>query len=167
MKILNTSGEEIINPDLSQGYLEESLYTFIIPAIPAQSHNWISGIFFSDGSAYYPKEDDPNNHIEIIDAPNKKFKYNNPEDTRIISGQLISEIIDIPEQPKQEVIEKVLIYHPYNELELTNQDNINDILLLIADLVGGEEEIIEENDQTVEDESIEDESVEDESVEDQ
>jgi hypothetical protein len=39
MKILNTSGEEIINPDLSQGYLEESLYTFIIPAIPAQSHN--------------------------------------------------------------------------------------------------------------------------------
>ena len=161
MKILNTSGEKIINPDLSQGYLEESLYTSIIPAIPAQSHNWISGIFFSDGSAYYPREDDPNNHIEIIDAPNKKFRYNNPEDTRTISGQLISEVIDVPEQPKQEITEKVLIYHPYNELELMNQDNINDILLLIADLVGGEEETIEENDQSVEDESIEDESIED------
>lgn len=143
-KILNTSGEEITNPDLSQGYLEESLYTSVISAIPAQSHNWISGIFFSDGSAYYPREDDPNNHIEIIDAPNKKFRYNNPEDNRIISGQLISEIIDVPEQPEQKVTEKVLIYHPYNELELTNQDNINDILLLIADLVGGEEEVIEE-----------------------
>lgn len=144
IKILNTSGEEITNPDLSQGYLEESLYTSVTPAIPAQSHNWISGIFFSDGSAYYPREDDPNNHIEIIDAPNKKFRYNNPEDNRIISGQLISEITDVPEQPEQKIIEKVLIYHPYNELELTNQDNINDILLLIADLVGGEETSIDE-----------------------
>ena len=129
MKILNTSGEEITSPDLSQGYLEESLYTSIISAIPAQSHNWISGIFFSDGSAYYPREDDPNNHIEII---------------------------DVPEQPEQKITEKVLIYHPYNELELTNQDNINDILLLIADLVGGEEEIIEEDNQPIEDQPIED-----------
>lgn len=144
MKILNTSGEEIINPDLSQGYLEESVHTFLIPAVPAQTHNWISGIYFSDGSAYYPKEDDPNNHIEIIDAENKKFKYNNPEDTRVISGTLISEIIDVPEQSQQEITEKVLIYRPYTELELTNQETINDILLLIADLVGGGEEPIEE-----------------------
>ena len=138
LKILNTLGEIIENPDLSLGYLEEEMHTFISPAVPAKTHNWITGIFFTDGSAYYPDEKDPNNYIEIIDAENKKFKYNNPNDTRTISGQVISTIIDEPEIPYREDIEQVLVFHPYNDLEFSHEETIDDLLLLIADLVGND-----------------------------
>lgn len=153
--ILDQSNQEITDPDLNLGYLKKELFTIHHESIPEKWHYKVTAFEFSDGEIYTVKsENDP--HIEVIDAKKGIFNYKNldGESERIVVGQTISPVIDNVQIPARDETKTFYRYILYTEKELADreflangpallaeaQDTIEELLLVIADLLGGSNE---------------------------
>ena len=154
--IIDQNNQEITNPDLDLGYLRKEYFTTHHPAIPEVWHYKVVSFDFSNGEIYVPdSENDP--HIKTIDAQKGIFEYVNldGEETRVVVGQTITAIIDQREIPAYDEQSIFYRYVLYTEKELADkhfiengpallaeaQETIEDLLLMLAELVGGEEEV--------------------------
>jgi hypothetical protein len=157
--IFDQTNQEITNPDLTKGYLRKEYFTVHRPAVPEVWHYQVVSFEFNDGEIYTVKsQTDP--HIKIIDAEKGIFEYQNlaGEKPRIVVSQVITTIVDQPMIPAYDNTETFYRYVLYTEKELADKDflengpamlseaqtTIEDLLLLIAELVGGNEESDEE-----------------------
>lgn len=160
MRILDEYGQEISieDVDLDKGYLKEE--EIFIETRPELKHYRVLRFNFSDGTFYIPTNE-KDSHIKIIDATTGKFEYIPDEgDTRKVKGMSIGLIID---QEAEEIYETIQRYILYTEEELVQRTlpermasaeetieetglTIEDLILLMAEVLGGaeEEEIPEE-----------------------
>lgn len=139
-RIINDVGEEIIDPDLSLGYLK--LDTILIADLPEISHYEVDFFLFDDGYKYFPvSANDP--HVRVIDPSIPLFSYNDLEQNgKEISGILTKKIID---QAATKQYETVYRYIEYTEEELTMrglpsrmdsvEDNLDYLNLDLSDLI--------------------------------
>ena len=161
--ILDENDEEVIDPDLTLGYLKKEKITNRIEKIPAITHPWITAVYFKDNTVVYPKENDP--HI-VIDGSKIYYQFLPNETPKGIRGQTISYIVDVPEQPARDEIETIYRYILYTEQELADREFIdttptrldviesdaNDMLEVVAELAGSDiEERIGETQETLDD----------------
>lgn len=153
--IIDQNNEEILDPDLDLGYLRKEIFTVHHPSVPEEWHYKVVSFDFSNGEIYVPEsEDDP--HIRVIDAKKGIFEYVNldGEEVHIVTGQTITSIVDqqaIPAYDEQTIFYRYVLF---TEKELADrefmangpaklaeaQETIEDLLLMLAELVGGEEE---------------------------
>ena len=153
--IFDETNTEITNPDLELGYLKQEHFTIHHNMIPEQWHYEVVQFEFADGEIYIPTgPTDP--HIQIVDSIAGIFKYQSLEDEqeRVVTGQTISPVIDHEALPAYDEDRIQYRYILYTEKELADrkflaegpgllaeaQGTIEDLLLVIADLVGGGEE---------------------------
>lgn len=161
--ILDENDEEVIDPDLTLGYLKKEKITNHIEKIPAVTHPWITAVYFKDNTAVYPKENDP--HV-VIDGSKIYYQFLPNETPKGIRGQTISYIVDVPEQPARDEIETIYRYILYTEQELADREFIdttptrldaiesdaNDMLEVVAELAGSDiEERVGETQETLDD----------------
>ena len=158
MLIFDEQNQEISEEDidLDLGYLKETkVLTKILPEI---YHYKVLSFVFDDGTSYIPAdENDP--HIRVIDASLGKFEYIPSEgDDREVKDIKLDIVID---QPSSEHYEIVYHYIPYTEEELVQRSlpnrvtsaeetlketglTVEDLILLMAEVLGGAEEVPEE-----------------------
>ena len=153
--IIDQNNEEVTDPDLSIGYLRKELFTTHHPSIPERWHYKVVSFDFSNGEIYVP-ESEQDSHIRVIDAQKGIFEYVNldGEEPHTVVGQTITSVIDqvaIPAWDEQVTFYRYVLY---TEKELADKDfidngptllaqaqeTIEDLLLMLAELVGGEEE---------------------------
>lgn len=152
--IFDETNNEITDPDLELGYLQKESFTKHHEMIPEKWHYEIVEFEFTNGEKYYPTNlSDP--HVLTIDDQKGVFKYQNLEGEleKVVCGQKIKPVID---NPTQEAWDETVTYYRYvlySEKELSDREflangptrlaeaqaTIEDLLLVIADLVGGEE----------------------------
>lgn len=153
MRILDEQGQEIAleDVDLSLGYLKEE--ELFIESRPEIKHYRVLRFNFNDNSSYTPtSENDP--HIQVIDAAAGKFSYLPEEgETRSVKGMSIGLVID---QEAQDIYETIQRYILYTEEELVQRTlpermtsaeetieetglTIEDLILLMAEVLGGED----------------------------
>ena len=161
MRIIDIDGQEL-NPediDLSLGYLQEE--EILIADISEQSHKFVSEFYFDDHTRYtVESEDDP--HVKIISSSLGYFDYIPDEgETRKLRGINVVKVIDVPASKEYETIQR---YHLYTEDEIIQRElpdrvtsaeevlqetnlTVEDLVLLLAELLGTEEEepILEED----------------------
>lgn len=154
--VIDQNNQEITNPDLELGYLRKETFTIHHPAIPEKWHYKVVSFDFSNGEIYIPEsENDP--HIHIIDAQKGIFEYVNldGEEKHIVTGQAITSVVDQNEIPAWDEDTIFYRYVLYSEKELADkafiangpallaeaQETIEDLLLMLAELVGSEEEV--------------------------
>ena len=153
--IIDQNNQEITNPDLTLGYLRKENFTVHHPMIPEIWHYKVVSFDFSNGEIYVPEsENDP--HVHVIDAQKGIFEYINldGEEEHVVTGQTIVAVIDQKEVPAWDEETIFYRYVLYTEKELADreflangptllaeaQETIEDLLLMLAELVGGEEE---------------------------
>lgn len=153
--ILDQSNQEIENPDLTLGYLKKEYFTVHHESVPEKWHYQITSFDFSDGEIYtVESQSDP--HVQIVDSKRGIFNYVplEGEEKRIVTGQTISAVIDQQMAPAWDETKTFYRYVLYSEKELAEKDflvngpksladaqeTIDELLLVIADLLGGEEE---------------------------
>ena len=139
-KILDENGLEITNPDLTLGYLEKDHLTINHPAIPAKYHYKVRHVTLTDGTDFYPEDNDPRINMPDNQIPN--WNYIAPEPESIIEqyvdedGQIkdrvvtvptptvknasVAYIIDAPAIEAYDEIETIYRYTLYTEKELAN-----------------------------------------------
>lgn len=168
MRIFNEQDQELNREDidLSLGYLKnEKLFLQHSPRI---THYKVNCFIFDDNSHYYPT-DENDSHIKVIDAKKGQFDYIPDEgETRILKGAAIGLVVDKEAEDIYEDIQRYILYRE-DELELrelpsrmnnaedsiveTQENleeanlNIEDLILLMAEILGGEEEEISEEEQ--------------------
>ena len=153
--IIDQNNQEITNPDLELGYLRKEYFTVHHPSIPESWHYKVVSFDFSNGEIFVPSsENDP--HIKIIDAQKGIFEYVNldGEEQHTVVGQTITAVIDQHAVPAYDEETTFYRYVLFTEKELADrafiangpqmlaeaQETIEDLLLMLAELVGGEEE---------------------------
>ncbi len=165
MRIFDEQGQELDleNIDLSLGYLKnEKLFLQHSPRI---THYKVNCFIFDDNSHYYPV-DENDSHIKVINAEKGQFDYiPDKDETRVLKGAAIGLVVDKEAEDIYEDIQRYILYRE-DELELrelpsrmnnaedsiveTQENleeanlNIEDLILLMAEILGGEEEIPEE-----------------------
>lgn len=178
MRILDEQNQELSQEDvdLSLGYLKDE--KLFIERRPMEAHYKVTCFVFTDGTSYRPvSEDDP--HIRIVDAEKGQFEYIPDEgDERTVKGAAIGVVIDKEAEDVYEDIKRYIHYRQ-DELELhqlpsrmegaeesiveTQEGleeaniNIEDLILLMAEILGGEEseeESINPDEPTTPDEPI-------------
>ena len=172
MRILDEQNQELSQKDidLSLGYLKnEKLF---IEHRPMETHYKVTCFVFTDGTSYRPiSEDDP--HIRVVDAEKGQFEYISDEgDEKTVKGAAIGVVVD---KEAEDIYEDIKRYIRYREDELELRElpsrmegaeesivetqegleeaniNIEDLILLMAEILGGDEE---EPDEESEDEPI-------------
>lgn len=155
--IIDQNNEEITDPDLSLGYLRKEIFTVHHETVPERWHYKVVSFDFSNGEIYVPEsENDP--HIRVIDAQKGIFEYINldGEEPHTVVGQTITAIVDQREIPAYDEQTTFYRYVLYTEKELADiafmadgprqlaeaQETIEDLLLMLAELVGSEEEVV-------------------------
>lgn len=155
--IFDQTNTEITDPNLDLGYLHKEYFTKHHDMVPEVWHYEVREFGFTDGEIYIPTgQSDP--HIEIIDDQKGIFKYKNleGEPERVVCNQTIAPVVDSEMVPAWDETITYYRYILYTEKELSDrkflaegpallaeaQGTIEDLLLVIADLVGGEEEEI-------------------------
>ena len=153
--IIDQNNQEITDPDLELGYLRKEIFKVHHESVPETWHYKVVSFDFSNGEIYVPEsENDP--HIKIIDAQKGIFEYVNldGEEKHTVTGQTITAIVDqnfIPAYDEETIFYRYVLY---TEKELADrefmangpamlaeaQETIEDLLLMLAELVGGEEE---------------------------
>lgn len=170
--IFDQTNEEITNPDLTKGYLRKEYFTTHIPMIPERWHYIVKSFEFSTGEIYRVTSQN-DSHIKIIDAEKGIFEYQNleGEEEKTVVGQNIVAVIDQPMIPARDEEHIFYRYVLFTEKELADrefltngpallaeaQETIEDLLLTIAELIGGidDEEIPEDDtDETTPEEEI-------------
>jgi len=180
-RVLNIYNEIVNNPDLERGFLTEERVTIHHPRVPAQGHYKVTSVQLSDGTVFYPTEDDP--RIDLPNPQDHHWRYV-PQDEEsanlVVVSSCINWIVDVPEIPSYDSEEIIYRYRLYTDKQLNNniflneaperletvendsidlletvaelagsdiedrvleaQETIDDLLLIIADLVGGAEE---------------------------
>lgn len=153
--ILDESNNEITNPDLNLGYLKEEHFTIHHESIPEKWHYKVISFTFSNGEVYnVTSENDP--RVKVIDAKKGIFSYKKAEgeEDLIVVGQTITTVVDEPMIPAWEETKTFYRYILYTEKELADreflangpqllaeaQETIDDLLLVLADLLGGSDE---------------------------
>jgi len=153
--IIDQNNQEISNPDLNLGYLRKEKFIVHHPSVPEKWHYKVISFNFANGEIYVPEsEDDP--HIRTIDAQKGIFEYLNldGEEKQVITGQSITSVIDQSAKPAYDEETIFYRYILYTDQELADkefitngpaklaeaQETIEDLLLMLAELVGGEEE---------------------------
>lgn len=153
--VLDESNNEITNPDLNLGYLKEEHFIIHHESIPEKWHYKVISFTFSNGEVYnVTSENDP--RVKIIDAKKGIFNYKKAEgeEDLIVVGQTITTVVDEPMIPAWEETKTFYRYILYTEKELADreflangpqllaeaQETIDDLLLVLADLLGGSEE---------------------------
>lgn len=165
MRILDEQNQELNQEDidLSLGYLKDE--KLFIERRPTETHYKVTCFVFTDGTSYRPiSEDDP--HIRVIDAEKGQFEYIPDEgEEKTVKGAAIGMVIDKEAEDIYEDIKRYIRYRE-DELELhklpsriegaeesiieTQEGleeaniNIEDLILLMAEILGGEEEPEEE-----------------------
>lgn len=164
MRILDEQGQEITleEVDFNLGWLKNEE---IVQNIPELTHYMVGRFYFEDGTSYTPiGEDDP--HIEIINAEKGNFKYvpQNEEEPKQVRGMDIKLIVD---QKARTITEDIQRYILYTKEELIQRElpqrvsaaekaieetdiTIEDLILLMAEVLGGEEELPEEEEEPLE-----------------
>ena len=154
--IYDQTNQEITDPDLDLGYLRKEFFTIHHPMVPEIWHYKVVSFEFSNGEIYVPEsENDP--HIRTIDAQKGIFEYLNldGEEQHTVIGQTITAVIDQREIPAYEEKKIQYRYILFTEKELADRDfikngpqllveaqeTIEDLLLMLAELVGSEEEV--------------------------
>ena len=164
MRIIDIDGNELSpeDVDLSVGYLREE--ELLIAEIQEQTHKFVSMFYFDDHTRYkVQSEEDP--HVKVISASLGYFDYIPDEgETRKMRGMDIIHIVDVPASKQYETVlrylfytEEELIQHQLPERMDTAEEaieetgtNVEDLILLLAEVLGGdsedwpEEEVIEE-----------------------
>lgn len=152
--IYDETNQEITEPDLTLGYLKKETFTTHHDMVPEVWHYEVISFEFTNGEVYAPSGlDDP--HIEIVDAKKGIFKYVNlpEEESKVVAGQTISPQLDSPMIPAWDETNTIYRYVLYTEKELADkeflengpqrlleaQQTIEDLILVIADLIGAEE----------------------------
>lgn len=155
--IFDQTNNEITDPDLELGYLQKEHFTKHHDMTPEIWHYEVTEFNFTDGEIYIPTGSiDP--HIEVIDDQKGIFQYKNleGEPERTVSSQTIAPVLDAEMIPAWDETVIYYRYILYTEKELSDrkflaegpallasaQDTIEDLLLVIADLIGGEEEVV-------------------------
>ena len=153
--IIDQSNEEITDPDLTLGYLKKEYFTVHHESIPEKWHYEVKSFDFADGERYnVESQDDP--HILYINAEKGIFTYQSleGEPERIVTGQTTTVMIDQPLVKAYDEQKVFYRYVLYTEKELADRDflangptalieaqeTIDELLLVIADLLGGVEE---------------------------
>lgn len=153
--IIDQSNEEIIDPDLTIGYLRKEYFTIHHETVPEKWHYEIRSFDFSNGEKYtVESQDDP--HVLHVDDNRGIFVYQSleGEPERIVTGQTTVAIIDQPLIEAHDEQKVFYRYVLYTEKELADreflangptalteaQETIDELLLVIADLLGGVEE---------------------------
>lgn len=161
MRILDEQNQEL-DPeevDLSLGYLKDE--KLFIEHRPMKTHYKVTCFVFTDGTSYRPvSEDDP--HVRIVDAEKGQFEYIPDEgDERTVKGAAIGVVVD---KEAEDIYEDIKRYIHYREDELELHElpsrmegaeesivetqegleeaniNIEDLILLMAEILGGDEE---------------------------
>lgn len=154
MRIIDINGQELTpeEADLTLGYLREE--ELLIADIPEQSHKFVGAFYFDDHTRYIVEsEDDP--HVKIISSSLGFFDYIPDEgETRKMRGMDIIKVIDTPASKEYETILRYLLYTEEEliqrglparmdtaeeSIEETNV-NLDDIVLLLAEVLGGDSE---------------------------
>lgn len=165
MRILDEQNQEL-DPeevDLSLGYLKDE--KLFIERRPMETHYKVTCFVFTDGTSYRPvSEDDP--HIRVVNAEKGQFEYIPDEgDERTVKGAAIGVVVD---KEAEDIYEDIKRYIRYREDELELRElpsrmegaeesivetqegleeaniNIEDLILLMAEILGGDEEEPEE-----------------------
>lgn len=165
MRILDEQNQELSQEDidLSLGYLKDE--KLFIGRRPMETHYKVTCFVFTDGTSYRPaSEDDP--HVKVINAEKGQFEYVPDEgDERTVKGAAIGVVVDKEAEDIYENIKRYIHYRE-DELELhklpsriegaeesiveTQEGleeaniNIEDLILLMAEILGGDEEKSEE-----------------------
>lgn len=165
MRILDEQNQELSQKDidLSLGYLKDE--KLFIEHRPMETHYKVTCFVFTDGTSYRPaSEDDP--HVRVVDAEKGQFEYIPDEgDERTVKGAAIGVVID---KEAEDIYEDIKRYIRYREDELELRElpsrmegaeesivetqegleeaniNIEDLILLMAEILGGDEEEPEE-----------------------
>lgn len=160
MRILDEQNQELSQEDvdLSLGYLKDE--KLFIEHRPMETHYKVTCFVFTDGTSYRPvSEDDP--HIRVVDAEKGQFEYVPDEgDERTVKGAAIGVVVD---KEAEDIYEDIKRYIRYREDELELRElpsrmegaeesivetqegleeaniNIEDLILLMAEILGGEE----------------------------
>lgn len=164
MRILDEQGQEItleeVNFDL--GWLKNEK---IVQNIPELTHYTVGHFYFEDGTSYTPKgNDDP--HVKVINAQKGQFVYvpQEDEESKRVRGMDIKLIVD---QKARTITEDIQRYILYTKEELIQRElpqrmsaaeeaieetdvTIEDLILLMAEVLGGEEELPEEEEELLE-----------------
>ena len=153
--IIDQFNNEITNPDLTLGYLKKEDFTVHHESIPEDWHYVVDLVEFANGEIYHVEgEGDP--HIEAINAQAGifKFKFLEGEVEQQVVGQTITPVITQDFVEPWNETKTFYRYILYTEKELAEreflangpvqlaeaQETIDDLLLVIADLLGGAEE---------------------------
>lgn len=157
--IIDQSNQEITDPDLTLGYLKKEYFTIHHESVPEVWHYKVVSFDFSNGEKYIVEsESDP--HIQIIDFKKGIFSYvpAEGEESKIVTGQTITSVVDSPLIEAWDETKIFYRYVLYTEKELADreflangpallaeaQETIDDLLLVLADLLGGADEEPEE-----------------------
>ncbi len=153
--IIDQSNNEITDPDLDLGYLKKEYFTVHHETIPEVWHYEVVSFEFANGEIYkVPSQNDP--HVEIIDDIKGIFhyKYLDGEPRITVTGQTIKPVIIQNFVEAWDETKTFYRYILYTDKELAEreflasgpeqlaeaQETIDDLLLVIADLLGGAEE---------------------------
>jgi len=153
--IYDQSNNLITEPNLELGYLKKEYFTVHHSSVPEQWHYQVTTFDFADGSNYKPASNaDP--HVKVIDDQKGIFEYVQVEgeEQKTVVGQTITPVLDSPMVEAWDETRTIFRYVEYTEKELSDRDfltngpallaeaqeTIDDLLLVIADLLGGAEE---------------------------
>ena len=98
--VFDKDGTEIKNPDLTLGYLVEEKMDVYHPAIPEKYHYKVNHVTLTDGTDFYPEEDDPRINMPDNQVPN--WTYVAPEPESIVEqyvdeeGQIKDRVTTLP-----------------------------------------------------------------------
>ena len=153
--IFDQTNQEITDPNLNLGYLKKENFTVHHESVPERWHYKLVSFTFDNGEIYVPTSES-DNHIRVIDAQKGIFEYQNleGEEHHTVTGQNITAVIDNPLIPAYDETKTFYRYVLFTEKELADrefltngpallaeaQETIEDLLLTIAELIGGEEE---------------------------
>lgn len=153
--IYDQTNNLIENPDLEAGYLKKEYFTVHHNSIPETWHYDVVSFSFADGGKYVPTSNE-DEHVEVIDDQKGIFGYVSleGEDDRVVTGQTIRPTIDTPLVQAWDETKTIYRYVEYTAQELAEKDfltngpallaeaqeTIEDLLLVLADLLGGAEE---------------------------
>ena len=166
MRILDEQDQELRIEDvnLSLGYLKDEKLFFKKETM--KTHYKVNCFIFTDGTSYTPtSENDP--HVKVIDADKGYFEYvPNKGDEKTVKGAAIGLVIDKESKDIYEDIKRYVRYKE-NELELHKLPsqiesieksviktqkgleeadiNIEDLILLMAEILGEKKESEEKN----------------------
>lgn len=172
--IFDQTNEEITNPDLTKGYLRKEYFIVHIPMVPERWHYIVRSFEFNTGEVYkVTSQSDP--HIIVIDAEKGIFEYQNleGEEEKKVVGQNIVAVIDQPMIPARDEEQIFYRYILFTEKELADreflangpvllaeaQETIDDLLLTIAELIGGADEEVTPEEEVISEEPTNEEEV--------